>query len=45
MDKDKKKTAKIEKITNNGFTWIYIQNPSMETIVDVLDSYKNKIYT
>lgn len=42
MDIDKKKTVKIEKITNNGFTWIDIQNPNRETILDVFENYKYK---
>jgi len=42
MDVDKKKTVKIEKITNNGFTWIDIQNPNRDTILDVLENHKYK---
>lgn len=40
MKLDKNKSTKIQKITNNGLTWIDIQQPNRETIVDVLETYK-----
>ncbi len=38
MNLDKNKSTKIQKITNNGLTWIDIQQPNRETIVDVLET-------
>ena len=40
MNLDKNKSTKIQKITNNGLTWINIQHPNRETIVDVLETNK-----
>lgn len=40
MKLDKNKSTKIQKITNNGLTWIDIQHPNRETIVDVLETNK-----
>jgi Mg2+ and Co2+ transporter CorA len=38
MNLNKNKSTKIQKITNNGLTWIDIQQPNRETIVDVLEA-------
>ena len=40
MELDKNKSTKVQTITNNGLTWINIQQPNRETIVDVLKTYK-----
>lgn len=40
MKLDKNKSTKIQKITNNGLTWIDIQHPNREMIVDVLETNK-----
>ena len=38
MEVDKTKSAKVQSITNNGLTWIDIQQPNRDMFNDVLET-------